>query len=255
MKKFCLLNVIACIFAGIVFISCDKSDDDPGVSSITSITAQVVKGSDYDLDNVKAVMYYGNDEKYMVAEGRYEIDKFTIILPSEVNGKYLENIGDDMPDGIKISDASASIGAISIEGYKSGDYVDDFYYAKIEIGITEKSLSLIGGGFIYVDKDVTITGSYSEKTDDGMTLNVSFNVFLKKGWNIMYALLSMSDKNPAITIKAVTKDPGGLKWYFAGGDLELIDLLPFQPKSLIESATNEQDIFPKYKIMGIKWCN
>ena len=250
MKKFCLSSVIACIFAGIVFTSCNNDDDGPGVSSITSITAQVEKGSEYDLDVVKAVMYYGAEDEYIVAEGGYKNGGFTIVLPSEVDGRYLEDIGEDMPEGIKISNASARIGAINLEGYKNEDYVDYFFHAKIEI--TEKVFSLIGGGFIYVDKDVTITGSYSEQTEDGINLSITFNTLFKRGWNAMYASFSMSDKDPTITVRVVTKNPGGLKWYFAGGELDIFDLLPFQPEILIDSAINEQKILPKFQKSGIR---
>ena len=251
MKKFCLLSVIACFFAGIVFTGCDNDDDGPGVSSINSITAKVEKGSEFDLDVVKAVMIFGDEEEYIVAEGNYTNGGFTIILPSEVDDRYLEGIGDDMPEGIKISNASARIGAINLEGYKNDVYEDYFFHAKIEI--SDKIFSLIAGGFVYVDRDVTVTGSHSEPIEDSdFTLTVTFNTLFKRGWNAVYASLAMSEKEPnIITVRAVTKNPGGLKWYYAGGEMDLLDLLPIQPVT-IGSAINGQQMLPIFQKSGIQ---
>ena len=143
MRKFCILCVIACFCAGIVFTGCNK-DDGPVYSSITSINAKVENGSKHNFDNVKAVMYYDYWEEYVVAEGRYTNGGFSINLPESVKQMYLSPIveSDDedlFPGWLKVSDETVMGGSIDLEGYKSGNYMGDFYLANITETETQTS--------------------------------------------------------------------------------------------------------------------
>jgi len=262
MNKFCF-SVVACFCAGIVLSGCNKDDDAPGTSSVKSIVAQVVHGANFNsgIDVVKAVMKYGEDEEkeYVVAEGEYKNGGFTIFLPETVDDKYLQSGGEidieyveeGIPDGIKVSDPTVRMGVIDLEGFKSDEYLDDFIYAKFQI--SEKELSLVAGGFCYVDKDVKITGSVSEKDEKGNKMTVSCNMFLKQGWNIMYVSLSFTEKE--MIISAATKDPGGMKWYYSGdNDLELPDLIStqFQPETVGTFVMQSSKLFSPIKFLEIK---
>ena len=261
MKRVCFLSAVACFCAGIVLSGCNK-DNGPGTSSVKSIVAQVVNGVNFnsEIDDVKAVMFYGEEENdYVVAEGTYRNGGFTILLPDAVDNKYLEGIGnlelteefgEGLPDGIKVSDPTARMGYINIEGYKSDEYIDDFIYAKFQI--SENKISVVGGGFCYVDKDVKITGSVSE-VEDGYKMTISFNIFFKKGWNIMYA--SLSATKTGMTISATTKDPGGMKWYYEGDDdLDFLDLFSaqYQPETVTRFSMDKSKLFSPIKFLEVK---
>ena len=229
MKKFCF---IACICAGIVFTGCKK--DSIETSSVSSIVAKNVDKK-VDLDKVKVVIDYDA----VVAEGNFKNNGFTINLPENVSNNYLEDISYEMPKGIKVSDASAKIGFIEIEGYKSDEYVDDFAYGKIMLD--GKKFSIVVGLYVYVDKNVKITGSYTE--EDGVTLNTTFSVSLKKGWNNMFVTFSGQEGSNTMTAKWTTSDPGGLEWYFGNSDLKSLRLEP-EAKLLLKN----QKLLSKFKL-------
>ena len=261
MRKFCILCVAACFCAGIVFTGCNK-DDDTVYSSITSINAKVENGGSYNFDNVKAVMYFDDWDEYVVAEGRYTNGGFSINLPESVNQMYLspivESDEDDLfPGWLKISDETAKGGGIDLEGYKSGNYMGDFYLTNITETDTETSysLSMSEAGFIYVDKNVTLKGSIIEKDYiEGIEvpMEASANAALKKGWNILYVTMSLSVK---VTTKGITasgkviittKKPGGLKWYFED-DLGVLSMQKsYQSENKRQFDTDAQKIISKY---------
>lgn len=204
MKKYFFSAVCLCLCAGFAFMGCKKDDDGPGTNSVSNLTAKVESGSTYNskIDIVKALM----EDNYAAATGNYANGEFTLDLSGTVSSKYLDNIGEDLPKGVKVSDESVIGGFIDIiVGYKSGDRVGTFYYEKVS------SNSETWAIFLYVDKDVTITGSGSDKDGD-YTDNYTFNISLKKGWNMIYETYSENGKISTDTY--TTSDPGGLKWYF-----------------------------------------
>jgi len=216
MKKYCFLPVIYCICVGLIFVSCDHDDDTTGSGSVSAIHAVVVNGASFDLDIAKAVIRpEDSDLEYLVGAGEYQNGKFTIELPENIPEMYLVNL--DAPDWAKVSEKNVNGGIIMIEGYKSGEYVNNFAYGKIEMNNLIPKITV--GAYTYVDKDVKITGTYSEKDEAGYTSIFSFDVFLKKGWNIMYVSLSLA--LGALTIDVATSDPGGMKWYFQDDNFDL----------------------------------
>jgi len=262
-KKMCLLCVVF-ICCGFVFTQCNKDKDASGNSSISSINAKVENGSDYNFDNVKAVMYYGDSgDEYVVGQSKYTSGSFTIGLPETVDKMYLsplvETDDDEVSlDWVTISDKTVMGNGINIEGYQSGSYIGDFYYGSASQNSTATNFSMIviEGAFVYVEKEVTMTGSTTE-TDvvDGIRvpMNSSANVTLKKGWNIVYTTMSISMKansNGDITSMSGTtsltsKNPGGLKWYYQddfGGDI--LQTSPMQTSSALRSS--QLDVTPKF---------
>jgi hypothetical protein len=83
-----------------------------------------------------------------------------------------------------------------------------------------------------VDRDVKITGTYSEQ-ENGLSLKMTYDASLKKGWNMMFASVPITANPKNLNIKITTKDPGGLKWYF--GD----DIFDFGVKSAQQSSQPE----------------
>jgi len=256
MKKMCLPCIVFICF-GFVFTQCNK--DDSGNSSISSINAKVENGSDYNFDNVKAVMYYGDSgDEYVVGQSKYTNGSFTIGLPETIDKMYLSPIisTDDegvSPDWVTISDTTVMGNGISIEGYQSGNYMGDFYYGSVTQNSTllSFSMSMIEGAFVYVEKDITMKGSTTETVDfEGISvpMNGSANVSLKKGWNILFMSISISLKTNVSgdltsmsgTISLTSKDPGGLKWYFQDDFVgDLLQTSPAQTSSVLKSSQLE----------------
>jgi hypothetical protein len=192
-KKYFLTAACLCLCAGLAFTSCEKDDDDPETSPITSITATVENGSSYDIDQVKGLFRY-MESSYEVVSSSYTNGGFTLNLPGIVDAKNLEAVSDNFPLITEISDASAKCAILWIEGYKSDAYVGDFVYGK---GTEVETM------YLYCNTSVTVTGSLPYNHND-------YHVSLKKGWNILYQATTLS-----------TSDPGGLKWSFDEGNNDL----------------------------------
>ena len=215
MKRSIIACLVICFCAGFVLMTCNKDKDAPGNSSVTSIHAIVVNGTSFDLDIAKAYLRpEDTDIEYLVGEGVYKNGEFTIQLPDNVPDDYL--VGFDFPEWANSSDKNINGGIILLEGYKSDEYVDNFNYGKFDLSsITIKATV---GLYTYVDKDVKISGKHSEKNELGINTTLSYNVSLKKGWNIMFVSLNFSIA--ALSIDLTTSNPGGMKWYFANDDFD-----------------------------------
>jgi len=222
-KRFYLFCIVFTCF-GIVLTSCSKKDDGSdilGSSSVTTINAKVENGSSYSFDNVKAVMYFDNSGEFVVGESKYSNGEFNIELPETVDKAYLYQIVESEFAGLTISDKTALGNGITIEAYESGSYEGDFYYGSV----SQNGLITSVGGYIYVDRDVNITGSTTETDYDSynfpIPMTISANVTLKRGWNIVYMTKSVSLKldgsgnatSGSGTISYTSKEQGGLKWY------------------------------------------
>ncbi len=237
-KKYLKLNAIACIGACCLFIvNCDKKDEHSSeTGSITSIAATVENGSAFDerIYDVTA-LYKLHDESRLEKEDdcqvksvKYVNGEFIMDLPVTVDDKYLKKIDGSYLHILKVSNKTAKGVSIYFEAYKSGVCVGNFYHAQ------KKSNSEIEALFVYVDGNVEITGSDS-RTDihrdsygnyrGETTWNTSYNVSLKKGWNIIYYTEIQSGST--ITETATTNVPDGMKWYFNGPGERT-----FQPKAL-----------------------
>jgi len=265
-KRICFVCVVF-ICSGIVLTGCSKSDNSSGGSAI-SINAQVVNGSNYSFDNVKAVLYYGNNYEYVVNEANYTNGGFTIKLPATIDNKYLLPVvdvdeEDQSSNWATVSDNTAVGNGINFEGYESDSYMGDFYYGTASQNQTSTSISIYSaeGTYLYVDKDVTITGSATEtEVTDGITVNIksTANAALKKGWNIVYYTISISangnDGTASGTLSITTQDPGGLKWYYEDDYNNLLggssSLRSSQPEVAAKFSADMQKIISKHKLFS-----
>ena len=253
MNRLGILSVAACFFAGSIFTGCNKDDDAPGNSSFTSINAKVENGP-WDFDEVKAVM---DVDEYIAGKSNYTGGGFNIQLSATVDEKYLYPIGDDMPEGITVSDKTAMIGSAYIEAYKSGAYKGDISYIKLpempDGSSTSFTLSAAQALIVYVDKNVTMKGTFKDPEDidliglkdlfDDFKVTATANAGFKKGWNYMYVTNNFSIKINLVTgktsangtISLTTQNPGGMKWYFDGDDVlqqfGVVAAKSFQPET------------------------
>ncbi|MCL2074677.1 MAG: hypothetical protein FWH18_12195 [Marinilabiliaceae bacterium] len=193
---------------------------DGGISG-NKIIAIVENGNNYNnyVDEVWGIMA---SDYYEAAKTKYSNGGFTIELPSSITGNYLWNILElfdyEYYDNFTISDRSVSCGVIYFLGVDDyGYFLGEFYQLKETY--SSNSESIVYGYYLYVNKDVTIKGSYSE-TDYGTNYEEIINLSLKKGWNAVFISLEYSYNNmgnDTETFSFTTTNPGGLKWYFDYG--------------------------------------
>jgi hypothetical protein len=274
MKRFYVLSVAACFFAGSFLTSCKKENDSPaGNSSITSIDAKVEDGAKYnsEFDKVKAVMYSGEDD-FIAGESKYSNGGFRIQLPATVNPKYLSPIVDEkdlIGSWMKISDKTVLLGGINLEAYDpSGDYLGDFYYMNSSFDLSTNKTGTVltlwdyEGAVVYCDKDVKLTGSTEEEeTMEGSTvkLKVKANAALKKGWNFIYMTMDITIKanggtvtSSTGTVSIITSKPDGMKWYYEDDAFDDFDLSgtnfkSFTPGTDRQLSNDVQKILSKYR--------
>jgi hypothetical protein len=210
MKKI-FMTMAAFICAVTVFTGCSKDEDE--TSSTTTISATVESGSSYNssIDTVKAMVEI-DDVYSAIASVKYSNGGFSLSLPKTVDDQYLEKMNTDMPDGIKVSDSQAKGCGIELMGYKSNKLIGTFQYA-LSDDIDEGNY----GGYLYVDKNVTITGSYSESLW-GIDVKMVYDLTLKKGWNLVYMKTTASETDYSITMEISSNAITGLKWFFIEED-------------------------------------
>ena len=209
-KKFCFALCIACC----VFAGCNKDDDD-NTSSVSSISATVQNGSSYDIDEVIALIDYdenihGDWVGEEIAKVPFTNGQFSFSLPATVDNKHLVTLPNYIEEEffdveVKISDPAAKGTDMVIVGYKSGAEMGEFNYCK------ETENYMCYAMYIYVDRDVNITGEYSNKDGDS-TYEFKCNMILKKGWNIVYYIDSVTEST--YLMEWTTKAQSGLKWEY-----------------------------------------
>jgi len=172
-------------------------DDD-----VETITAIVENGNSYNgiISTVRITTgYWDYNDKYHkedeFATGTYSNGGFELPLPSTIPSKYLTTINDELVDNnISVSDTRATWIWPDLIGYnKNGEATGMFWCGT--------SNEYIRAYYVFVDRDVKITGDGNNK---------SFDVSFSKGWNICYIIDS---ENSTIY---TTKMQSGMKWYFSG---------------------------------------
>jgi hypothetical protein len=182
----------------------EEEDDGSGNNSVivnNTLSVKVENGNILNgrIDLVKAEVRVdsenGSWDVYILASAPYSNGGFTLELPANPDARYLESLKDlledlleDMPAGITLSDANAKMMEVELNAYRSGKEAGWFYHGTAGgFGIADR-----WGGLMYADRDVSITGSGN-------------NLHLKRGWNIIYA-----KKTEGMT----TTVPTSAKWYF-----------------------------------------
>jgi hypothetical protein len=184
---------------------------DPGgdnLGSTFTIKATVENGSNYN-DKIDIVQVIGTGSEAIIASATYSNGGFTLNLPATVDAKYLRTRFSDYPSGIKVSDTNTkTFDFVDVSAYKNGKSVGYFeYYAAVSDD------SEVATVFIYVDRNVNINGSITNKDEYDETITYD-NVSLKKGLNKMYVKETDSEKNKIYTQVVTMTEPSGLKWTY-----------------------------------------
>ena len=229
MNKFNFLSLVAVICMASVFLSCKKEKEkEPGSSPVISINANVenISSISSKIDAVKAVVdpYWDFDEEIgpiltggiPVASSSYT-NRLSLDLPNNVSSIInLEYMFDDPPNGVKVSNKDVKGTTAFLLGYESESEIGLFLFVKPD----NKGMIIVFADLVYVDSDVIITGSSTEK-EGSKTYIEKFNVSLKTGWNYMFSSEEVSTDGKTITYNYTTTYPGGLKWYFIDYEFEV----------------------------------
>jgi len=223
-KKYALL-----LIAGVVIcsVSCKKDSkegggDNPDPKPDTGFVIEAKNvivlngGSDDDVVTVKAHVWNQQLENYNpIATGKYENGKFKITLPYTLDNKYLYAIGnEDFPEGVNVSDRNAKVG--EADYFTAYDEDDNKVGRFIYCDEPNDSWDYIVVCYVYADRNLTITGTYTEVY--GNTTEITtFDYSLKKGWNIAYKIEKSDDNCSYFT--GTTKKPSDvtLNWCYYEG--------------------------------------
>jgi hypothetical protein len=225
MKK---LLYSAAIFGAVMvaFASCKKDDDKNNDPATVTVRANVEEGAELE-DLIKRVQagVDGGEEFQTIADADFVDGGFSLTLseaPDEENfvalKYFLSYEGADV-DELTISNSDASIAQVFFFGfssedgdYENEDYEGEFYADKAEE--TEGAFSNAYPFYVYVDADVTVTGTYNVEDDEEEIWNVS----LKKGWNAVYYTFegNLVEEEWMYKNTYSTTPVSGIKWYFDG---------------------------------------
>ncbi|MDR0729184.1 MAG: hypothetical protein LBF19_03550 [Prevotellaceae bacterium] len=198
------------------------------------INAKVENGNDYNsvVDTVRWLNYYEDYGFVALASVPYTNGGFTLTLPDVVEDKYLSTVLDIQLEGITISNRQAKGIDLTLAAFKSGDLRGYFYYGKNLDGLSY--IPPISAEFSYWDSDLTIKGTGTISIIGYYTYTATYDVTLKKGWNIIYGL---PDSSGANHITYTTATQIGLKWYCnAPTTVEPVVPAPPQPSSRLFKA-------------------
>ncbi|GHT25423.1 hypothetical protein FACS189430_12000 [Bacteroidia bacterium] len=246
--------------AAVMILGCDKNNDgnEPGTeSAITEIKATVENGASYNdkIDEVRAIIETGYDE----VSGAYTNGGFTIKLPETVPAEHLfspteywKNHSEMQNIGATVTPATTKLTEIDyFQAYKASVKVGKFEYKKGTGDYYNKG-SVTEAVYVYTDRDAVINGKNITKSTV-----IWNNVFLKKGWNIVYQITSYAT-NSYGDYTYTNIEQGGLKWYFeeyedSGNDKgENNNGNAITDNPGIGAATSTTD--PGVVINGVRWA-
>ncbi|GHT23950.1 hypothetical protein AGMMS4957_16230 [Bacteroidia bacterium] len=233
MKKI-FFNVTACICAGLLFVGCNKDDEDDVVEGGSSpfdgviVATNIVNApSNSQVDVLKAFVSNGrrDDEyrEYEIASASYKDGGFTLTLPATIPDQYLLLPDqyllyvDCLFDGVIISDMNAKLTVIEegeVDAFKDGNSVGCFahYYYSRKDDYRIEGDEDVYVMYFYVDRDVSITGT---GTGTGTNGTVKFELFLKRGWNIAWIITHYYAANTRSEICTTSTGPSSrLKWHY-----------------------------------------
>jgi len=202
-----------------------KGGDDPpdGDGMVISATNIIVDYDDSDVVKVKAMAGYYDYDEYKAGESNYKNNSFKITLSETVPNKYLFSAYDYLEDeelleDLQVNPINAKICPLDFRAYdRYDDEIGGFYQED------ERSYSYTYATYVYADRNFTAKGTYSYQDYDYSCSCYDYyyetwNLNLKKGWNIMYISGEWTSDGCCYdeTAKFTTQKPSGinLKWYY-----------------------------------------
>ena len=224
MKTFSRLIFLMAMTVAIV--GCSKDDYTPETSIVNNNLSATIPNVPSEVVNVKLFIdctiegewIWDKDTQTLrlkttfiegeeIASGNYSGGKLTMNLPATIDNKYLEPMIDniEVPDGMSVSNRDCKgIGGCLVGYDKDGNALGWFFYGKFD----EENEEVLAAGICYVDSDAIITGktTFGELIKGTATYDCNF----KKGWNFMYIIISVDEKEECLLTKTTTSNPGGI---------------------------------------------
>jgi hypothetical protein len=178
-----------------VAASCGSKDNVEEGSSLRQITIENVTAKDgYPLSNVDSVRlrFYYERANIELACAAFTNSKAVINLPASVENKYLAtSFFADLPAEIKVS--NPNVKAVKAD-------------LRTNFGRFQHAVEGWSNYLIYVNENVTITGTGTGVDGGGTSYQIKYSMELKKGWNMVYWT---DDIEP---FESTTKAPAGVGW-------------------------------------------
>ena len=234
-KRFFSLSVVFVLIAAIL-VSCNKDAD---TATIDNITATLENGAKYNNEISKVILVANEPVPIiigpnspvwtMLSSSNFTNSRFSMKLPSTIDDKYLKRINDYFPTNVTVScDKNTKTEFFPIVTL---DMNDNLLYSLVYAKLDGKLIT--EARYMYSDCDCSITGIdintyssptciYDEETEEFITKDwlvektVTYSVFLKNGWNVIYRIEKENKSegyNKIFKSEITTKAVSGLKWY------------------------------------------
>lgn len=207
MKNF--LSLIVCLsMLSVVFTGCSDDDDDENripTAGVSRVDA-TINGVGEQIDSVFLTL--GVNAETVLLRSEFKDNQFKFDLPEDVNSGNLFSLSDfEEFKGLSISNSSARVCYAEFNAYKGTERSGYIVYSN-----GETTLSHVAVNFIYVDRDVTISGKQTS-TNEGFEIHTVTNCSFVKGWNL---IAFYSSETPAVehTTNYTTDIPSGIKWSY-----------------------------------------
>ncbi len=202
MRK-CLTLFVSLIALTLIIPGCSDDDDDkinPPTASVKNVTANINGITDL-VDSVFLTIDPIGRE--ILAKTEFKNNQFAFTFPETLESDYLSPIiTDDLFKDFTISDKSAMICFSEFYAYKGHKAVGYFSYTDGANFGTKNSY------YIYVDRDVTITGKNETSSHTFIIINCAFI----KGWNLVTTYGNSSETEHSETWETATYT--NLKWVY-----------------------------------------
>jgi len=206
--------MLALMAISMAFVACNKeSNDDSGYV----IDAKNVVGMTDNIATVNAGCMYNITAPYeyevgVIATAEFKDQGFELLLPKIFENKYL--IKPPVEESIVVSDPNAKISSgILLSAYNMGGAeIGNFFLSG------KNNNATVTVSYIYADRNFSMKGN-----SDNSQSKVEINCSLKRGWNMMYAIVIVNEDNGIVNALITTKEPTNviLSWqYYPEGILE-----------------------------------
>lgn len=249
------ISFLTVLIASIVLSSCSKnSDDNTTPNTPNTIKVSVENGASYSgtIDQARISYYKPNSSgtgntNTELQSVPYNNGVFSFTLPAsiELTASDVVDLSPDLStdevlvqNTLKISDAAAHVNSIDLYAFKNDKMVGYFGH---QLTDGKKQYS---DAYLYADRDVTITGTLSTKyTPTAELNNLTYNLSLKKGWNLVYNILTETGSYYGLDETYTSTAPGvTLKWIFKANSA--LSLVPMRhPSIMLNKLASE--ILPK----------
>ena len=146
-------------------------------------------------------------EETWVATAPIQNEKFSLTLPKP-DAKLLVPLTNDIfPEEVTVSNNTTGFfNVVIFRAFKGSARSNDPF---LLMGETSKGLCMVN--WLYVNKDISITGSYTDEDGIGLV----YDVRLEKGWNVWlsYESKTLNEYGKVTMTYEIGNVPDGLKWF------------------------------------------